>query len=267
MHFSAHTLAAERDAEPAFVPADGSRLECRWYGDGGREQAIVLLHEGLGSVSMWRDFPARLSQATGRPVLAYSRIGYGRSEPVPQRRTVRFMHDEAARVLPEVLGHFGIRRPVLVGHSDGASIALLHAALDPTVAQAVVALAPHLFVEPVTIASIAALAARFDGSDLPRRLGRHHAHPVATFRSWAGVWLDPAFPGWNIEAEVAAIRCPILALQGSEDEYGTMSQVHRIAALQPSARIVEIPDCGHSPHVDATQRVLDEIRAFTHRLP
>jgi pimeloyl-ACP methyl ester carboxylesterase len=260
------TSHVDRFADTGFVVADGRRLEYRWFGhgDGERAGAIVLLHEGLGSVSMWRDFPDRLAAATARPVLAYSRAGYGRSEPLPGpgRRGIRFMHDEAARSLPDVLARLGIARPLLVGHSDGASIALLHAAQHPGVARGVVALAPHLFVEPVTTASIAALAARFDGSDLPRRMARHHADPVATFRSWSGVWLDPAFPGWNIEAEVAAIRCPLLALQGTEDEYGTMGQVRRIAELVPDARVVELPGCGHSPHADATDRVLDVIRDF-----
>jgi pimeloyl-ACP methyl ester carboxylesterase len=264
---AATTSMAARD-ETGFLMAGGRRLEYRWFGDAPTTPSpIVLLHEGLGSVALWRDFPTRLAEATGRAVLAYSRQGYGRSDPPAGPRTVGFMHDEAHQVLPEVLAALGIERPLLVGHSDGASIALLHAAQHPGVASGVVALAPHLFVEPLTTRSIAELAARFEESDLPQRMQRYHADPLSTFRGWAGVWLDPAFPGWNIETQVARVRCPILAMQGSDDEYGTMGQVHRIAQLQPSARVIEIRDCGHSPHVDAMQRVLDEIRAFANDLP
>jgi pimeloyl-ACP methyl ester carboxylesterase len=267
MHNTASVASPATFPRTGFVVAGGCQLEYRWVGDAAKPGPVVLLHEGLGSVALWRDFPIRLAEATGRAVLAYSRQGYGRSDPAAGPRTIGFMHDEAHRVLPEVLAAFGVERPLLVGHSDGASIALLHAAQHPGVATGVVVLAPHLFVEPLTIHSIAALAARFDTSDLPQRMQRYHADPVATFWSWADVWLDPDFPGWNIEVDVASIRCPILAMQGSNDEYGTMLQVHRIAQLQPSARVVEIPDCGHSPHVDATQRVLDEIRAFANGLP
>jgi pimeloyl-ACP methyl ester carboxylesterase len=245
-----------------FVVADGHRLECRWFGGPARADAAVLLHEGLGSVALWRDFPLRLADAIAAPVLAYSRRGYGLSDPLRGPHSPRFMHDEAERVLPDVLRIFGIERPLLVGHSDGASIALIHAARFPGVARGVIAMAPHLFVEPLTLQSIADIAARFDGSDLPARMRRYHADPVATFRGWTDAWLDPRFADWNIEAEVSATRCPILALQGSKDEYGTMRQVRRIAELRPGTRVVELPDCRHSPHVDAPERVLDEARDF-----
>jgi pimeloyl-ACP methyl ester carboxylesterase len=244
------------------VAAGGHRLEYRWFGGAPVSDAVVLLHEGLGSVGLWRDFPLRLAQAAGRPVLAYSRHGYGFSDPLQVRREIGFMHEEAERALPDLLRAFAVERPLLVGHSDGASIALIHAARYPDVARGVVALAPHLFVEPRTLRSIADIAARFDGSDLPERMRRYHADPVRTFRGWTDVWLDPAFPGWNIEAEVAATRCPILALQGSDDEYGTMRQVRRIGELRPGARVVELACCRHSPHVDAPDRVLEEIRGF-----
>jgi len=257
--------AHDREGEPrssSFVRAGGRRLEYRWFGSGSAADAVVLLHEGLGSVARWRDFPQRLAEATGRAVLAYSRCGYGWSDPLPGRRGVDFMHDEADRSLPELLQALGIERPLLVGHSDGASIALIHAARFDSAARGVVALAPHLFVEPVTLASIADIAGRFDGSDLPVRMRRYHADPVATFRGWADIWLDPQFAGWNIEALVAATRCPILAMQGSDDEYGTMRQVRRIAELRPGTRVVEVAACHHSLHVDAPERVLDEIRDF-----
>jgi pimeloyl-ACP methyl ester carboxylesterase len=264
MHYSSDAVGvdSDRDDEAGFVVADGRRLEYRWAGGGARAAAIVLLHEGLGSVSLWRNFPARLAEATGLPVLAYSRAGYGRSEPLSGARHVRFMHDEAERALPPLLAHFGIRRPLLVGHSDGASIALLHAARHPTIARGVVALAPHLFVEPVTLAAISAIAARFDDGELARRLARHHADAVATFRGWSDAWLSPDFQAWNIEADVAAIGCPILAMQGTEDEYGTMRQIERVEELAPDVRSIALPGCGHSPHMEAADRVIDEIRGF-----
>jgi pimeloyl-ACP methyl ester carboxylesterase len=245
----------------SFAVAAGRRLEYRWFGEPAAD-AVVLLHEGLGSVAHWRDFPQRLADATRRPVLVYSRCGNGWSEPLHKPRRTDYMHDEATGALPDLLQALGIERPLLVGHSDGASIALIHGARFPSAATGVVALAPHLFVEPLTLASIADIAARFDDSDLPVRMRRYHADPVATFRGWADVWLDPAFPGWNIEAEVAATCCPILAMQGAEDEYGTMRQVRRIAELRPGTRVVELPCCRHSPHVDAPDRVLEEISGF-----
>jgi pimeloyl-ACP methyl ester carboxylesterase len=149
-----------------------------------------------------------------------------------------------------------------VGHSDGASIALIHAGTFPEVAAAVVALAPHVFIEPVTIESIAAISRRFDRSDLPTRMGRYHADAVHTFRSWADAWLNPQFADWNIESIVAASRCPILAVQGTDDEYGTMRQAERIAAQRPETRVVALRDCGHSPHLDQPQRVLEAIGSF-----
>ncbi|HVL58817.1 MAG TPA: alpha/beta hydrolase [Burkholderiaceae bacterium] len=247
---------------PEYVEAAGARLEYAWFGGAACEEAVVLLHEGLGSVALWRDFPQRLADNVGRPVLAYSRRGYGGSDPLRGPRGIEFMHDEARDVLPQVLRHFGIVRPLLVGHSDGASIALIHAGSYPDVAAAVVALAPHVFVEPITIASIASISRRFAESDLPARMSRYHADPVQTFRGWADVWLDPQFAHWNIEAIVAASRCPILAVQGRDDEYGTMRQVERIAELRSGTRIVELADCGHSPHQDQPQRVLEAIGKF-----
>lgn len=224
----------------------------------------MLLHEGLGCIALWRDFPERLAQTVGRPVLAYARYGYGRSDVLAEgRREVAFMHDEAVEALPEVLATFGIERPLLVGHSDGASIALIHAGRFPGTPRGVVALAPHLFVEPVSLQSITDIAARFDASDLPDRMRRYHADPIRTFHGWSDIWLDPAFQHWNIEPEVAAIECPILAIQGTDDEYGTLEQVRRIRHLRPQAEIIEITGCRHSPQLDAPDTVLAAIARFT----
>ncbi len=245
------------------VVVAGRSLEVRTVGEARSDLPVmVFLHEGLGCNALWRDFPDRLAERTGLPALVYSRYGYGQSDVFDAPLTPRFMHDEARQALPELLDRFSIARPVLVGHSDGASIALIHAGEHPERVEAVVALAPHLFVEPVTIASIADLAARFPGSDLPRRMARYHRDPRVTFEHWARAWLDPAFRDWNIEAEVAKVRCPVLALQGLQDEYGTMLQVRRVAELSPRARWVGIENCGHSPFIDQPDRVLAEVGRF-----
>ncbi len=246
-----------------FVTAGGRRLEVRTIGELRPDAPVlVFLHEGLGCSALWRDFPDRLAGQTGLPALVYSRFGYGQSDPFDAPLAPDFMHDEARRSLPELLDRFSIRHPVLVGHSDGASIALIYAGEHPAAVEAVVALAPHLFVEPVTIASIADIAARFPASDLPRRMAKYHRDPVATFQRWTQVWLDPAFRAWSVEAEVAKLRCPVLAVQGFQDEYGTMLQVQRIAELSPRARWVGIEACGHSPFIDQPDRVLAEVGGF-----
>lgn len=249
------------------VVAAGHALEVRTIGAVGRARGaqppvLVFLHEGLGCAALWRDFPDRVCAATGLPGVVYSRFGYGASDVFGAPLEPGFMHDEARVGLPALLAALGIERSILVGHSDGASIALIHAGERPEGVAAVVALAPHLFVEPVTIASIADISKRFPDSDLPRRMAKYHRDPVATFRGWADIWLDPRFRAWNIEAQVAQVRCPVLAMQGLQDEYGTMEQVRRAAALGRCARWVGIDDCGHSPHLDQPDQVLKEIKEF-----
>jgi pimeloyl-ACP methyl ester carboxylesterase len=254
--------------DSGYVTVAGHALEYACFGGAPAARTLVLLHEGLGCVALWRDFPLRLSRHTGLPVLAYSRHGHGRSDVLTQARSTRFMHEEAAGPLPALLGHFGIREPLLVGHSDGASIALLNAALHaraaraPFAPRAVVAMAPHLFVEALSLASIASIARRFPDSDLPARMGRYHVDAARTFHGWADAWLDPAFADWNIEADVAQIGCPVLAIQGVDDEYGTLEQIRRIAHLHRDTRLLELPQCGHSPQTDQPQRVLEAIGAF-----
>jgi pimeloyl-ACP methyl ester carboxylesterase len=187
------------------------------------------LHEGLGSIEMWRDFPAQLAAATGREVIAYSRYGHGRSEGLAQPRTITYMHDEARIVLPELLCLLELDAPVLFGHSDGASIALIYAASNGAGATALVLEAPHVFVEPLTIASIERARTAAADTDLLTKLARYHADSTATFRGWNDIWLHPDFAQWNITALLPDIRIPVLMLQGRDDEYGTGAQLDAIA--------------------------------------
>ena len=241
-------------------------IEYAWVGPAAGRPA-VFLHEGLGSISMWKDFPARLCDALGMRGLVYSRPGYGRSTPRPadERWGVDFMHVQANVVLPALLAALRVpAHPWLFGHSDGASIALLYAAAHPGAVEGVVALAPHLFVEDVGVESIAAIRNVYLTTDLRARLARHHDDPDSAFFGWNDIWLDPAFRAWNIEAEVERIRCPVLAIQGEDDEYGTMRQLDRLGALVPGARRVELAACGHSPHRDRPREVIEAFERFLH---
>jgi pimeloyl-ACP methyl ester carboxylesterase len=227
---------------------------------------LVLLHEGLGSVAMWRDFPERLAAATGCATLVYSRYGYGQSDVLEEPFDPGFMHREGIEVLPEVLAALAIENPLLVGHSDGGSIALLHAAESDSKAVGIVALAPHCFVEDISIRSIAAAKVAFETTDLPARLEKYHRDVRRTFYGWNDIWLHPDFRAWNIEDCLPNIRCPILAIQGEDDEYGTMAQIEAIAAQASSSSGVELlklADCRHSPHRDQTAAVIDAIGRFT----
>jgi len=228
----------------------------------GRGPAIVLLHEGLGSVSLWREFPQRVAEATGHEVVAYSRQGYGRSSPLAAPRSVRFMHDEALVVLPEVLDALEIRRPILLGHSDGGSIAIIHAGGSGRDVSGLILMAPHVIVEDISIASIAAARVAYAQGDFRARLGRHHDDVDGAFRGWNDVWLSPEFRGWSIEEYLRRIECPVLAIQGENDEYGTMEQVDRIGRAIPHARILKLARCGHSAHRDSAEEVLEAIRGF-----
>jgi pimeloyl-ACP methyl ester carboxylesterase len=241
---------------------DGRRIEYRFVEGVANGADLVMLHEGLGSVSMWREFPERLARATGCRTLVYSRRGYGRSSPLDAPRRVDYMHEEARHCLPAILVRLGVRRPVLLGHSDGASIALIHAASPESDIAGVIALAPHVKVEDLTVRSIGAAKAAYMDSDLRLRLSRHHADVDAAFWGWNRIWLDPAFRSWNIEALLPSIRCPILAIQGEDDEYGTMEQIASIARAAPDARLLALPACRHSPHRDQPEAVLAAAREF-----
>jgi pimeloyl-ACP methyl ester carboxylesterase len=241
---------------------DGRRLEvARYTGDASRP-AIVLLHEGLGSVAMWRDFPAELAARTRRSVVAYSRWGYGASEALEGARDVRYMHREGEVVLPSLVAQLGLERPVLFGHSDGASIALIAAGAHPHLASALILEAPHVIVEDLSVASIEQARSAWETTDLPARLARYHADPAGAFRGWNDVWLDARFRAWNIEEYVTAIRCPLLVIQGDRDEYGTLDQVARIAARAPQTQTFVVPGVGHAPHRQRPRDVLDRAAAF-----
>lgn len=255
-------MPPEVEAGPSFATVDGIRLEVAWFGAEGDRAPIVLLHEGLGCVGLWKDFPGRLAEATGRRVLAYSRRGYGRSDILAGPREPDFMHREALDVLPPLLAALGIARPILVGHSDGGSIALIHAGAGFPLS-GVAVMAPHVFVEPFSLAEIRKARTAWDTTDLRARLGRWHADPDAAFRGWNDIWLDPRFEAWNIEEYLAGIMVPLLALQGRDDEYGTLEQIHRIARACPQTQLVEVDDCRHSPHRDQPAVVLAALTAFS----
>ena len=251
----------------AFLRAGGHRLEARHLaGPDAAAPTIVFLHEGLGCISMWRDFPEQVIDATGCNALVYSRFGYGRSDPIDAPRGTDFMHREALDTLPEVLDQFGIERPILLGHSDGGSIALIHAGGAGRDVGAVIVMAPHVLVEDLSIRSIEAARIAYETTDLRARLARHHDDPDSAFRGWNDIWLHPDFRAWNIESYLPGIACPVLAIQGVDDEYGTLDQIRRIARGAPDVELVELPDCRHSPHRDQPQAVIDAVRRFLHRL-
>ena len=244
------------------------RLEYEWIGDPASAQpAVVFLHEGLGSVAMWKDFPARFCADNGFRGLVFSRYGYGQSTPKPpdERWAADFMHAQAHEVLPALFEQLGIAKPWLFGHSDGASIALLHAARFEVAG--VIVVAPHIFVEDVSIASIAQARDAYADTDLRTRLARYHADPDSAFRGWNDAWLSPAFRDWNIERELAAIRCPLLAVQGEDDEYGTLAQIRGIAAKLPKTELLVIPNSGHSPHRDQPALLAHEASRFIFEHP
>jgi len=241
-----------------------NELESRWFGPASDDApTLVFLHEGLGSASSWRDFPERLAEKSGCSALVYSRRGYGSSPPAELPRPIRYMHDEAA-VLDEVLRHHGVREAILIGHSDGASIALIYAGRErPHRVKALILEAPHVFAEPMGIESIAAMKREFETTDLPKRLARHHRNVENAFRGWNDVWLDPRFREWNIEEFLSAITIPMLLIQGTEDKYGTWKQIEAIVRqVRGPVETRRVPGAGHAPHRDQPELVLETMSAF-----
>ena len=246
----------------------GSRLEYRWIGPRpGDAPTIVFLHEGLGCLAMWRDFPDRMASAAGCGALVYSRLGYGASESVRGPRPVRFMHDEALDVLPAVIEHFKLVEVILFGHSDGASIAVIYAGARLGPVRALVLEAPHVFVEPVCIESIARIAEAYETTRLRERLARYHGgNTDSMFRTWTDVWLTPEFRQWNIEEYLPAIESPVLVVQGEDDEYGTLRQIDAVATqVRGPAKSLVLAHCGHSPHSDQPDEVLEAAGRFVQK--
>jgi pimeloyl-ACP methyl ester carboxylesterase len=241
---------------------NGKRLEALLYPPAGANATIVMLHEGLGSVAMWKDFPERVAEATGCGVLVYSRYGHGKSDGLAEKRPVDFMHHEAKAALPDLLRQFEIQRPILLGHSDGASIALIYAGTWPKRVRGLVLEAPHVFVEDLGICSITGIRKLYESSDLPKKLARYHDHVDQTFRGWNDIWLDSQFRSWNIEEYLATISCPTLVIQGENDEYGTLAQVEAIQRRVPATQSLILPRCGHSPHRDQPGLTLGHISKF-----
>jgi pimeloyl-ACP methyl ester carboxylesterase len=246
-----------------FVDVPGGRLELLDL-DGNRDvPPLVLLHEGLGSIGLWRRFPRDVHRRTGARTVAFSRFGHGRSDAPPRPRTPAFMHEEAREVLPALVEALGIECPVLVGHSDGASIALVYAAEHDV--SGLVLLAPHVFVEDVCIDEIRSVRDAYE-SELRPRMARHHADPDVTFRGWCDVWLDPEFRRWTLEPLLADVTAPMLLIQGREDPYGTLAQIEATARGVTGRVETLVVDGGHSPHLDHPELVLDALTRFFRRL-
>ncbi|MFM0059575.1 alpha/beta hydrolase [Paraburkholderia phytofirmans] len=266
----AETTASEFADLPATASHGPLRIEYRWVNEAAGDAPIaVFLHEGLGSIAMWRDWPQALCERLGMRGLVYSRPGYGLSTPRPhaEKWPVDFMTAQARDILPALLDALDIdkrerRRMWVIGHSDGGSITLLYAALHPEELAGAVAIAPHVFVEDISVESIAQTKQLYETTDLRSKLGRYHADVDSAFYGWNDIWLNPAFRQWSIAGELASIRKPLLAVQGHDDNYGTMAQIDTIAVQVPHAQLAKLDACGHSPHRDAPQPLNEAIAAF-----
>lgn len=244
------------------IMIDDIELETACWGTGARDRLpILLLHEGLGSIRLWKDFPEQLARASERDVIAWSRRGHGWSDNLTAAHGPGYMHGEAD-LLPQVQGALGLPRAHWLGHSDGGSIALIAAARFPALVASLILEAPHIFVEDRAVASIAKVAAGFSASDMGERMKRYHADPVSLFEKWSAIWLDPVFRSWNIEELLPRVGAPTLLIQGREDQYGTMRQLDGIEAVIAETRRLELDHCGHSPHFDCRDAVIDAICAF-----
>lgn len=247
------------------IRLDGRRLETAWWGPPpDAAPTLVLLHEGLGCIALWRDLPAQLAQETGCGVFAWSRFGYGQSDPVTLPRPLTYMHEEALDIMPRVLDAAGIRRALPIGHSDGGSIAAIHAGRtrDPRLA-GLVLIAAHFFVEDLNVASIRQIKAEYEQGDLRRRLARYHRDVDGAFYGWNGAWLDPGFRAFDLTAELEGIAVPVLGLQGQDDPYGTDAQLQVLARhVHTNAQIALIAGARHAPHLEAAEPTRVAITGF-----
>lgn len=252
-----------------FVYAADHRLRVRRLrhsGKGGQDgrPTLVFLHEGLGSIEMWHDFPKAILKKTGCDGLLYDRWGHGKSDPIDVQRTTRYVHDEALDSLPEVLKNSGVEDTILIGHSDGGSIALIFAAEHPESVRGLITEAAHVFVEEITLEGIKAALEVYRNTDLKEKLKRYHGdNTKSIFRAWHETWLQPEFKSWNIEDCLPKITCPVLVIQGEDDQYGTAAQVEAITKqITGQSKSLLIPNCAHIPHKEATDRVVEEMTEF-----
>jgi pimeloyl-ACP methyl ester carboxylesterase len=251
----------------SFLAIKGHRIEYEFIrGANAGAPMLVFLHEGLGSLAMWKDFPRRCVQATGCGALIYSRYGYGKSDALKESRRVAFLQDEALKTLPELLDKLGVERPILFGHSDGGSIALIHAGGSRRAVRGLILMAPHVMVEDMGLVSIEAAKRAYETTALREKLARYHSDPDSAFRGWNDIWLNPDFRVWNIEEYLPRITCPVLAIQGEDDEYGTMEQIERIARAIARVEVLPLKDCGHSPHRDQPEVVIEAVTQFVNRI-
>lgn len=251
------------------LTAGGKRLEYACHGPSPENApTIVMLHEGLGCVALWRDFPAKLAQATGWGVFAYSRAGYGQSDAADLPRPLDYMTREAVDVLPEVLDAIGFRRGILLGHSDGATIAGIHAgSVEDFRVRGIVLMAPHFFTEEMGLAEIAKARTLFETTDMRARMAKYHRDPDHAFRGWNDAWLHPDFKAWNVADVIDYWRIPALVIQGRDDQYGTLRQVEEVETRTYSpADVVVIEDCRHSPFLDKPDETISAVAEFVARL-
>jgi pimeloyl-ACP methyl ester carboxylesterase len=245
------------------IEIDARRIEFQEIEGDRDKDTLVFLHEGLGSLELWRRFPERIVHATGRRALVYSRFGHGHSDARPEPRTPQFMHDEALHVLPRLLDRLDVGESLLVGHSDGASIALIHAGARIRPVAGVVAMAPHVSVEEANLEAIREMAATFQTTDLADRMARYHTDPAVTFHGWAETWLSPEFRGWNIERSLTSLTCPVLVIQGEDDRYGSVAQLEAIERrVRGRVERLILAGCGHAPHLERPRETSDAIRRF-----
>ncbi|MDP2876897.1 MAG: alpha/beta hydrolase [Holophaga sp.] len=253
--------------EDIMLTVGNHQLGARWirhHAHRKLEPTLVFLHEGLGSIAQWRDFPETLARQTGLPALVYDRLGHGTSPALSEPRTMHYLEEEALVVLPRMLACCGIENPILVGHSDGGSIALLFASKFPEVPRAVISEAAHVFLEPITRTGLQAAKEAFDHGLLRGKLARFHGEKIdALFQTWCGTWLDPASHDWDITSPMSNIQAPLLMVQGENDDYGSPAQILAVTRrVQGPTETLMIPHCGHIPHFQANQIVLSRIRAF-----
>jgi pimeloyl-ACP methyl ester carboxylesterase len=255
-----------------YITAAGHRLRVRKLSRTERDSqdgrpTLVFLHEGLGSIEMWHDFPLAIMETTGCDALIYDRWGHGKSDPLDEKRTLRYVHDEALASLPQVLAELKVDDAILIGHSDGGSIALIFAAEFPTLVRGLISEAAHVFVEEITLDGIREAVEIYQTTDLKEKLARYHGdNTEKIFRAWYDIWLTPEFRQWNIEDCLAKINCPLLVIQGEDDQYATEAQVEAITRQVAGSRSILIPNCAHTPHKEARDRVIKEMTEFILKL-